>query len=177
MKTATSIKWPVKWWDGEQQGRGLGKVIKRGREKKQKASILYSLLPFQLPSKISLFGHPCPHPSACALPPDSRVLPGWARLLSVKRPPRSCPGVLLVGGAGAGAAPSLSRTLCRCDAAPPSPSLSFLYWRGRGKGASDGGRCRWVEGSRGKLGCSTHSSHSLPFSVVNKLEARDKNDT
>lgn len=52
----------------EQQGRGLGKVIKRGRERKsKKASILYSLFPFQLPSKISLLGHPCPHPGSCAL--------------------------------------------------------------------------------------------------------------
>lgn len=142
----------------EQQGRGLGKVIKRGRERKsKKASVLYSLFPFQLPSKISLLGHPCPHPGSCALPrfsstswqstatvcpTPSALMPGgrWGRgVLVGGAAPR--PGGLALGPCGAAPARSRLHALSR-DALPLHPACrSFTPLLGRpGVGVSDGGR-------------------------------------
>lgn len=141
----------------EQQGRGLGKVIKRGRERKsKKASVLYSLFPFQLPSKISLLGHPCPHPGSCALPRFSST--SWQSTATVC----PTPSALMPGGRWGGvsswwagllpglatwrwdpAAPARSRlhALSR-DALPLHPACrSFTPLLGRpGVGVSDGGR-------------------------------------
>lgn len=176
----------------EQQGRGLGKVIKRGRERKsKKASILYSLFPFQLPSKISLLGHPCPHPGSCALPRFSST--SWQSTATVCPTPSALMpggrwggGVLLVGGA---APRPGGLALGPCDAGavatprplpwrtPPSPRVSFLYpFAGEARGRSQW--WREVEAGRG-LQRETwlfHAFQPLPpfLSVVNKLEARIK---
>lgn len=46
-----------------------------------------------------------------------------------------------------------------------------------GGGGSTEERLRGAEVSRWELGSSMHSSHSLPFPVLNEVEARNKNET
>uniref|UniRef100_A0A671EPY4 Uncharacterized protein n=1 Tax=Rhinolophus ferrumequinum TaxID=59479 RepID=A0A671EPY4_RHIFE len=76
---------------------------------------------------------------------------------------------------GVGAPPNPPPTLCSLCHTAPFTYVSFVYYLegfgGEGPEVEVGG------GPEGKLGSSTHSSHSLRFPVLNKLETRDTNET
>lgn len=75
--------------------------------------------------------------------------------------------------------PALSLALSHlCSTAPPSPICQLLVVLVVREGR-DGGRkpSRGYRGPEGELGSYTNSSHSLPFPVLNQLEARNTHET